>query len=64
MHFRITLIFKAEECGEINRAALKGGLNIQKTEQQSDMEQFKGSESVTRHLSPGVCLLDKHCNVQ
>lgn len=54
MRFRITFNFKVEECGEISRAALKGGINIQKIEQQSEMEQFKGSESVTTHLSPGV----------
>lgn len=63
MHFRVIFIFKAEECEEIRRAALKGGLNIQKIEQ-SEMEQFESSESVTTYLSPGVCLLGKQHNVQ
>lgn len=57
MHFRVAFNFKVEECGEFSRAALKGGINIQKIEHQSEMEQFEGSESVTTHLSPGVCLL-------
>lgn len=38
MHFRVTL--KVEECGEISRAALKGGMNVQ----QSEMEQFEDRE--------------------
>lgn len=38
MHFRVTFNFKVEECGEISRAALKGGMNVQ----QSEMEQFEG----------------------
>lgn len=64
MHFRVRFNVKVEECGEINRAALKGGINIQKIEQQSEMKQFKGSKSVTTHSSPGVCLLGKQHNVQ
>lgn len=57
MHFRITFNFKVEECREISRAALKGGINIQKIEQQSEMKQFKGSESLPIHLSPRVVFI-------
>lgn len=64
MHFRVRFTFKVEECGEINRAALKGRISIQKIEQQSETEQFEGSENVTTHSSPGVCLLGKRHNVQ